>query len=221
MPVWNGERHIGAALESILTQSRPPDEIIVVDDGSTDSTSSILDSFGDELCVIHQENAGLSHAQNTAIDRCTSTFITFCDSDDLLTPEAIAVRLKCLEANPMIDAVFGSCEQFVSPEVPIETARGFRFPPGPSPAMLAGTMLARRDVFERFGRFDSTMRAGSFVSWMSRARDSGLRYDAIDSLVLRRRLHESNLSRTTGRAGNPELIAAVREHHRRQRDTST
>ena len=216
MPVYNGERYLAAALDSIVSQSRPCDEIIVVNDGSTDSTSTILDSHGESIRSIAQANAGASSALNTGIRNCSTEYITFCDSDDLLTHDAISVRLAVLEDDPSLDAVFGTCEQFVSAEVPAEIARRFRFVPQPETSLLAPTMIARREVFDRFGLFDETKRAGGFIDWMSRARATGLRFTTVDSVVLRRRIHETNMSRETGRDGNRDLLAVVRDHHRRR-----
>ena len=216
MPVCNGERYLAAALDSIIAQSRPADEIIVVNDGSTDSTSTILHSYGASIRVVVQKYEGLSSALNTGIRNCSTKYITFCDSDDLLTHDAISVRLAVLENDASLDAVFGTCEQFVSPEVPPEIARRFRFVPQPETSLLAATMIARREAFDRFGLLDEAKRAGGFIDWMSRARSAGLHFTTVDSIVLRRRIHETNMSRETGRDGNRDLLAVVREHHRRQ-----
>lgn len=216
MAVWNGARHLRAALDSVLAQSRPVEQFVVVDDGSTDETPSILAGYGHVLCVVRQDHAGQARALNAGIDVCTGDLITFCDADDLLTPEAVATRLPMLETDAQLDAVFGRVEQFVSPEVPEELARTFRFPAGPVAARVPGTMVARRDVFTRFGRFDESRVAGSAIAWLAQAGAAGLRAVDLDALVLRRRLHETNLSRTTGRDGNRDLLAVVREHRRRR-----
>jgi glycosyltransferase involved in cell wall biosynthesis len=219
MPVWNGERYLAAALDSVLGQTRPPDEMIVVDDGSTDGTRAILDGYrdryGDTVRVVHLEHHGVSRALNSGIEVCTGDLVTFCDADDLLTPEAIAVRLTVFEERHDLDAVFGCVEQFVSPDVPDAVGQRLRFTPGAIAAPVLGALIARRSVFERFGPFDETKAAGTAIAWMAIARSAGMRIATVDDTVLRRRLHQTNMSLTTGRAGNRDLLAVVREHRRR------
>lgn len=215
VPVWNGERYVAAAIESILSQDRVPDEIVIVDDGSTDDTPAILESFGAALRVVRIDNGGAPRALNVGIAASTGDVLTFCDADDLLASGAIALRLPVL-VDEAIDAVFGSVEQFLSPDLPPDPASRIRFASGPRRAELSGTMLCRRSVFARFGPFDERRRAGHFVAWFASARRAGIRTTTIDDVVLRRRLHETNMSRTTGREGNRDLLAVVREHHRRR-----
>ncbi len=89
IPVYNVEKYLERCLESVLNQTLQPTEVILVDDGSTDSCGEICDRYAElypEFCVIHQENGGLSAARNTGIERAVGTYITFLDSDDFLHP---------------------------------------------------------------------------------------------------------------------------------------
>lgn len=88
-PCYNGSRFLRATIESVLAQTRPPLEMIVVDDGSTDDSAAIAESFGPPVYVIRQENQGESIARNQGIARARGTHLLFLDADDLLHPAAL------------------------------------------------------------------------------------------------------------------------------------
>lgn len=90
IPVYNAEPFIRGCVESVLAQSRPADEIIVVDDGSTDGTPGILDEFRDRVTVLDQENAGRSAARNRAIKVAQGDYVAFLDADDVFLPSHLA-----------------------------------------------------------------------------------------------------------------------------------
>ena len=89
VPAWNAEQTLAACLESILAQTWPNIEIIVVDDGSTDATEAICRRFS-EVRYFRQDNAGVSVARNLGMDEARGEFIMFADADDMLTPEIVA-----------------------------------------------------------------------------------------------------------------------------------
>ena len=87
IPVYNVEKYLSKCIESILNQTLPVDEIILVDDGSKDRSGEIADEYAakyNNIKVIHQENGGLSAARNTGIDAATKEYIAFVDSDDYI-----------------------------------------------------------------------------------------------------------------------------------------
>ncbi len=94
IPTYNRGHCVGEAIESVLDQTVPADEIIVVDDGSTDNTPEVLAGFGDRIIVISQVNRGVSAARNAGIARATSEWITFLDSDDVWYPNRISTLLR-------------------------------------------------------------------------------------------------------------------------------
>ena len=107
IPVYNGESYLEMAIRSALTQTEPPGEIIVVDDGSTDGSAAIARGFGAPVHCLSQPHAGLSAALNRGIERAHGTFLAFLDADDLWMEAKLARQLDALEANPTLDAVFG------------------------------------------------------------------------------------------------------------------
>lgn len=93
IPCYNGAAHVGQTIESALRQSRPADRILVIDDGSTDESSKIIQRYPVEL-IEHSENRGLAHARNTAIENATGDLIVFIDADALPDSELLATLLS-------------------------------------------------------------------------------------------------------------------------------
>ncbi len=91
VPAYNTEAYIGECIDRLLALRYADFEIIAVDDGSTDRTGSLLDSYGAPVRVIHQSNGGVSRARNAGIEAATGEFIMFCDADDYYHPDALNV----------------------------------------------------------------------------------------------------------------------------------
>lgn len=102
IPVYNNARFIARTLESVLAQSRPADEIIVVDDGSTDNSAEVIKGFGQKVRYIYQENAGASVARNTGIHAAKHEWIAFLDGDDEWLEDYLKRQVELLEANPQL-----------------------------------------------------------------------------------------------------------------------
>ena len=86
IPAYNIDPFITRAIESVLAQTHKPDQIIIVDDGSTDATAERIHQFGSQIQYIHQPNAGLSAARNTGIKAAETEWIAFLDGDDYWLP---------------------------------------------------------------------------------------------------------------------------------------
>jgi glycosyltransferase involved in cell wall biosynthesis len=104
IPTYNRAGSVGLALDSVLAQTRPADEIIVVDDGSSDATPEVLAGYGGRIRVIRQENAGVSAARNAGIRAATGQWVAFLDSDDEWFPEKLAVQIAAVEKEPRLVA---------------------------------------------------------------------------------------------------------------------
>lgn len=92
VPVYNCEKYITRCLDSILSQTFQNFECIVVDDGSTDGSSTICDKYAEQdarFTVIHQKNGGVSAARNAGIDACKGEWLAFVDSDDWCEPNML------------------------------------------------------------------------------------------------------------------------------------
>lgn len=100
--VYNIEDYICECVDSIINQTIQPEEIILVDDGSTDRSSALCDEYAEKntnIRVIHQKNAGLSAARNTGIEHAQGVWVYFVDGDDILAPDVIESFLAVLTAH--------------------------------------------------------------------------------------------------------------------------
>jgi glycosyltransferase involved in cell wall biosynthesis len=108
MPVYDGAATIARALDSVLAQNYPAYEVIVVDDGSRDRTSEIVESYGRRVRHIRQENAGPSVARNRGVEVATGDWVAFLDADDWYYPSRLELHAHLIEANPALDFVVGN-----------------------------------------------------------------------------------------------------------------
>lgn len=190
IPVYNGERFLGAAVDSILAQTRQPVEIIIVDDGSTDGTPAVIARYGDRVRSIRQENAGPAAARNAGIGLATGGVIGFLDADDLWLPDKLAVQMAELTRSPETMVCLAGMTNFrdaAVPGGPVAEAPGGSFSPC--------TMLVRAAVFKQVGGFDPRLRAGEDTEWFCRVMMGGIRYTVLPDVLVRRRLHDRNLTR--------------------------
>lgn len=100
IPAYNAGKYLGRAIDSVLAQTRPADEIIVVDDGSTDNTAEVAHGYGEKICFIRQENAGASVARNTGIEAAAGEWIAFLDADDEWLACKLKLQTEHLRRNP-------------------------------------------------------------------------------------------------------------------------
>jgi glycosyltransferase involved in cell wall biosynthesis len=212
--VRNGANYLRESIESMLAQTVAPDEIIVVDDGSTDNTAAIACSFGSVVRVVSQPNAGQAAATAHGIGLATGSCIAVNDHDDLWVPEKQQWQLAALAADPSLDLVYGLCEQFVSPELDEEEQRRFAPPTPILPGALLQAALVRRSAFDRVG-IDPTLRGAGAADWMGRASEAGITRYMLDQVVLRRRLHPTNYGRTNAAERDKYLLSVLRAKIRR------
>lgn len=122
VPVYNAEAYLAAAVDSILAQDHQDLEIILVDDGSTDGSRAVIESFGDRVRGIFQANAGPSAARNAGIRAARSDYVAFCDADDIQLSHRIATHLAVLERFAEIALVGGDLSELVDGRVTVEHA---------------------------------------------------------------------------------------------------
>ena len=182
IPAYNNAGFVGRAIDSVLAQSRAADEIIVVDDGSTDNTADIVRSYGQQVRYIHQENAGASVARNTGIEAAKCEWIAFLDADDEWLPEKLELQTGHLERNPDIvwtTANYLRCtcwNDLRSAHMPLERAERLArdkeyFSSFFSAFLLnawgcTDTIVVKRDVLIEAGLFrPGQLRANDFDMW--------------------------------------------------------
>jgi glycosyltransferase involved in cell wall biosynthesis len=159
---FNHAKFLGEAIQSALSQTRRPDELIVVDDGSTDDTASVSAKFP-SVSYVFQNNRGLAAARNTGLLRASCTYILFLDADDILRPTAVENCLAALESNPQCAFVYGgfwivdSERRFISENIPEPRADQFAALLSNNHVRMHGTVMYRRGILFMTGGFDESL----------------------------------------------------------------
>jgi glycosyltransferase involved in cell wall biosynthesis len=183
IPAYNIAEYIARAIESVLAQTRKPEEIVVVDDGSTDGTAEVIKKYLPHVKYVYQENRGLAGARNTGIRNSTCDFVAFLDGDDEWLPRFLELQMCLLERNPLLAWSVMNYRTYLHSE-----NRGTAFiEPGKARAMLGGrdffesyfdaflrgaggncdAIVIRRNVFEAAGYFDEHLRfAEDWDMWL-------------------------------------------------------
>jgi glycosyltransferase involved in cell wall biosynthesis len=197
IPAYNAALYLAEAIESVLHQSYPITQILVVDDGSTDGSDLIAQLFNSRIQYTYQPNQGKSAALNLGISMAQGDYLAFLDADDLWTPDKLFLQASFLEANSTVDMVFGYAQQFISPELSdVERAR-VKVPVNPMPGYLRGAMLVSRGAFKQIGEFSPEHEMTEFIEWYARSQDLKLQMHMLSEVVLQRRVHLSNSCRKT------------------------
>jgi len=216
LPVFDGERFLEAAIESVLAQDYEPFEVIVVDDGSTDGSGDIARSHPG-VRVLEQENRGDAAARNAGVRAARGEILAFCDHDDLLPPDKLAVQVGHLLSNPSVGCVLGRMRTSLEPgvEPPPWLGRDRWF--GEVGGIPAMSMVTWTRVMRRVGEFDPRLPSGSDLDWLIRARARGVEISFLPQVVLYRRIHQANMTHRSGedRVG---VIPSLAEHIHRLRE---
>lgn len=194
IPVRDGEAYLAEAIESILAQSRPCEQVVVVDNGSTDRSAAIAAGYGPAVEVVAEPRAGIGAARNAAVATARGDFFAFLDADDLWQPGRIELQLAAFAERPELQLVFGHVSQFVSPDLPAEEAATLRIPEAPQPGLHVGAMLARRTALDAIGPWDEDIRVSDGLAFLLRARELGMAQEMLAETVTLRRVHGANHS---------------------------
>ncbi len=173
IPVYNRPRLIQRAIESVLRQTVQPDEIIVIDDGSTDATPSVLYDYVPRIRVIRTGHRGVSHARNVGLRAARSEWIAFLDSDDEWLPKKLQRQLEWLRAHPderivQTDEIWIRRGRRVNPRKIHRKPEGWIFRPSLVRCLITpSSVVIHRSVFERVGLFDEDLPAvEDFDLWL-------------------------------------------------------
>jgi glycosyltransferase involved in cell wall biosynthesis len=212
IPVYNGERFLAQAIESVEGQTYRPLEVIVVDDGSTDQSGEVARRFPTVRCL-RQDNAGQAAARNRGAAAATGPFLAFLDADDLWLPDKLERQMAAFRSAPELAAVFGWAQEFAEGE---QRSRGG--PPRRLPAQLPSAMLIRRAAFDQLGGYDPRWQLAEVADFYSRLQEAGLACTTLDRVVYARRLHGRNIGvlKAAERMEYVDVVAAALAR-RRQR----
>jgi glycosyltransferase involved in cell wall biosynthesis len=165
IPTYNRGWTLRAAVDSVLAQNYRDFELIVVDDGSTDNTAEILQSYGPDVQVLRQANAGVSAARNTGVDSAKGIFIAFLDSDDRWLPDKLGVQVDFFASHP--EAVICQTEETwirkgkrVNPKKVHQKPSGRIFKASLALCLVSpSAVMLRKALIDEIGGFDETLPA--------------------------------------------------------------
>src|ERR1700733_7994590 len=167
VPTFNRCNYLGEAVRSLLGQTRPVDQLIIVDDGSTDDTPQVVESFGGLVTYLRKANGGKSSALNFGLKHALGELIWVFDDDDLAEPTALARFVRALEDNPGCGFAYGNYDHFAPlPGNTWKTNACIFRPSDPAalyPALLENCsifhcgMVTRRSCYEAVGPFDESL----------------------------------------------------------------
>ena len=193
VPVYNCERYLPQAIETILDQTYEPIEIIVINDGSTDRSEEIAKRFLPRIRYYSHPNKGPGATRNKGAKLANGQFLAFLDSDDLWLPNKLERQMGLFSDHPDLDMVFGYVKQFHSPELAAELKNKTTFASEIMKGFLVGTLLINRKSFFRTGLFETNWKVGEFIDWYLKAMERGLKSHMLPEIVMKRRIHADNM----------------------------
>ncbi len=194
IPVRNGATYIAAAIGSALPQLEPDDEIIVIDDGSTDESCAVVRSIDDPRLrlLAAPQPGGVAAARNVGLAAATGRFIAFLDCDDEWPPGRHAAMRAYLLATPDAGGVSGRLKIQVEPGA---SANGYDAADGKfAPNGVLGTGLFRQEAIKTAGGFSEDMLSAEDVDFYNRMDEAGVKFHLIDLPALIYRRHSANMT---------------------------
>jgi len=223
MPAYNAEAYIHQAIESILAQSYPQWELIVVDDGSKDRTAEIVSTFIDpRITLVQQENGGEAVARNTALQHMHGEWIAFLDADDAFLPDHLRLAVSTLQERPDLDAVYTNGYYVNSEGKQLRTLSSKRR--GPFEGDIFEQIVRASDVFgppicvvlrhaliaEKGFQFDPRIIIGPDWDFLTRVAEFA-RFGYIDLPTCLYRVHTTNVTVRINQSKRAESLAICRE----------
>lgn len=202
IPAYNAEKYLADSIGSVVGQSYPNVECIVVDDGSTDGTADVARRYGDRICYLRQANLERSAARNNGLAKAQGAYVSFLDADDLLAPQKIAEQVEFLAQHQEYEVAYSRVHYFT--EGPPRYFYSVRRP-GPSGDILlqlifsnfitVNAPLIRRRAIEKAGGFNSDL--SHYEDWelLLRLSLTGAAFGFQDAVHAFCRMHEGNTVR--------------------------
>jgi glycosyltransferase involved in cell wall biosynthesis len=217
IPAFNAAETIGQAVESVLGQTVRPEEIIVVDDGSTDGTAALVGGMAGPIGLVRQENRGPGAATTAGFSRVATPFVATLDADDIWLPSKIARQAEVFEQDPGVAGVFTLARLFADGETPDPDGSGAL-----RRLWTRSTLLFRTDAAREVGDFiDLPGRLGEVIDWLSRSRDLGHRHVMVEEILAMRRIRPGSLSFGIDAERSKGYLAAVRRAIERRAQAAT
>jgi glycosyltransferase involved in cell wall biosynthesis len=178
IPTYNRAALLTETIESVLGQSFPNLECIIVDDGSTDGTAEVVARYGERIRYVYQRNSGRSIARNKGFELSRGVYVSFLDSDDLLEPDSIQQRVEYLNSNPGAGFVYCGFETIDDDGMNSPLPLNFKRHPPQCGRIFSSllyfdyippaTLLIRRECHEGAGGFETSMEPAEDYDWLLR-----------------------------------------------------
>lgn len=188
IPAWNAAETIAEAIDSLLSQSVPPAEVVVVDDGSTDATAATVATYGERVRLLCQPNRGPGAATNAGLACVTAPNVAFLDADDVWLSGKAGSQLRYLAENPAVSGVFAWVRTFRGTLAQAQ-------PGAESELWSRTTMMVRTVDARRIGdMIDPVGGRGDVIDWLARGRELGMRFEMMQAVLALRRIRPGSLS---------------------------
>lgn len=219
MPVYNGAKHLAESLASASAQTYPNFEIVVMDDGSTDESAAIAQTFP-RVRYFYQDNVGIAKARNRAVRLSRSELLAFLDHDDLWAPNKLELQVAYLLDHPEVSLVLAHEHLFFSDGFTSPIWLNHKLMKEDHLGLVPGTWLLRKEVFWAVGGLNPRYRISDDVDWFLRFRDAGYKYGVVEETLLFKRMHGDNASFQVNLAVD-EILSSFRESIHRRRENRT
>ena len=203
IPAYNQAKFVGQAIDSVLAQTLPPLEVIVVDDGSSDTTAAVLRNYATHIRVLRQENQGVSAARNNGARIATGEFLAFLDADDLWLPEKLQRQVERFVKEPDLGIVHCGLEEIDGSGSRLNlrldgregwVATEMLLLRNPVILGAGSTAMIPRSLFEQIGGFDTRLSTSADWDLCYRVA-SRHRIGFVRDMLVSYRLHGSNMHR--------------------------
>ncbi|NEN87749.1 MAG: glycosyltransferase [Okeania sp. SIO3H1] len=203
IPVYNGDRYICQAIESVLAQTYQSYEIIVIDDGSTDNTHLVLEPYVEAIRYVYQENQGVSAARNHGIDLAQGELIAFLDADDFFLSNKLTAQVGVFDAQPNLGIVHSGWRRVNQDGETIKDETPWDYVPKLDlegwlrwkPIGTMGTLMFRRDWLQQVGSFEAGLGHAEDVDLVLRLALQGCEADWLRESTVCYRQHDRNTMR--------------------------
>ena len=210
IPLYNKEKTIANTIQSVLRQSLPVYEIIVVNDGSTDQSKKAIEPFMQHILFLEQENKGVSHTTNWGIKASTGDYIAFLDADDLWLPLKTELQIRYLQKNTEMSGCFTLTKQINTPEE-LEMLGGIIQSGFSKSCLMLKAAIARANLF------DEQLRMGDFIAWYATMQRQQYKFGMVEELLVGRLKVPASLSQENNYQSN--LIKILHQKLKQQNNT--
>jgi len=216
IPVFNGERFIAEAIQSVLDQKYEPLEIIVIDDGSTDGTADVVKNLSGNIHYFYQKNSGIAAARNTGLRHSKGGLIAFIDADDVWVDNKLALQIEHLNQFPETEIVIGFLLK-----VPLQNKSRLDAALAENNKGLLvlqlGSTLIKKSVFDKIGGFDEELTLSEDTDWFFRVREADIKVRINKEIVQFYRFHNKNITYDKSQAKLFQLKAYKKSLDRRRK----